>query len=54
MLPDERAFYACSPHRIQACASILRDSYVSGWVNRALPLLPGWTQWCASITALVA
>ena len=24
--PDEQAFYACSPHRIQACASILRDS----------------------------
>ena len=52
--PDERAFYACSPHRIQACASILRDSYESDWVNKALPLLPGWTQWCASKTALDA
>lgn len=41
---DERAFYACSPHRIQACASILRDSYEPGWVDKALPLLPGWTQ----------
>jgi hypothetical protein len=32
--PDERAFYACSPHRIQACASILRDSYEPDWVNK--------------------
>ena len=52
--PDERAFYACSPHRIQACASILRDSYEPDWVNKALPLLPGWTQWCASKTSLDA
>ena len=52
--PDERAFYACSPHRIQACASILRDSYEPAWVNKALSLLPGWTQWCASKTALNA
>ena len=52
--PDERAFYACSPHRIQACASILRDSYESDWVDRALSLLPDWTQWCASKTALDA
>lgn len=52
--PDERAFYACSPHRIQACASILRDSYEPDWVNKALSLLPGWTQWCASRTSLDA
>ena len=52
--PDERAFYACSPHRIQACASILRDSYESDWVDKALSLLPDWTQWCASKTALDA
>jgi hypothetical protein len=52
--PDERAFYACSPHRIQACASILRDSYEPDWVNKALPLLPSWTQWCASKTSLDA
>ena len=50
--PDERAFCACSPHRIRACASILRDSYEPAWVNKALSLLPGWTQWCASKTAL--
>ena len=52
--PDERAFYACSPHRIQACASILRDSYEPDWVNRALSLLPDWTRWCASKTGLGA
>jgi hypothetical protein len=52
--PDERAFYACSPHRIHSCASILRDSYEPDWVNKALPLLPGWTQWCASKTDLDA
>ena len=52
--PDARAFYAYSPHRIQACASILRDSYESDWVDRALSLLPDWTQWCASKTALDA
>jgi hypothetical protein len=52
--PDERAFCACSPHRIRACASILRDSYEPAWVNKALSLLPGWTQWCASKTALNA
>jgi hypothetical protein len=23
--PDERVFYACSPHRIETCASLLRD-----------------------------
>ena len=50
--PDERAFYACSPHRIQACASLLRDGYEPDWVNKALALLPGWTQWCASKTSL--
>jgi hypothetical protein len=52
--PDERSFYACSPHRIQECALILRDSYEPEWVNEALPLLPGWTQWCTSKTSLEA
>ena len=35
--PDEQAFYACSPHRIQACASILRDSDEPDSVNKACP-----------------
>ena len=50
--PDEQAFLACSPHRIQACATILRDSYEPDWVNAALPLLPVWTRLCASRASL--
>jgi hypothetical protein len=50
--PDEQAFLACSPHRIQACATILRDSYEPDWVNTALPLLPVWIRWCASKASL--
>lgn len=45
--PDERTFYACPPHRIETCASILRDTYEPGPVNNALPLLTVWVQWCA-------
>jgi hypothetical protein len=45
--PDERTFFACSPHRIETGASILRDTYEPGPVNNALPLLPDWVQWCA-------
>jgi hypothetical protein len=44
---DERAFFACSPHRIETCAGILRDSYEPDAVNEALRLLPDWVQWCA-------
>jgi len=52
--PDERVFYACSPHRIQTCTAIMRDSYEPDWVNKALPLLPHWVQWCSARTALDA
>ncbi len=52
--PDERAFYACSPHRIETCASVLRDVYEPDAVNKALLLLPDWVQWCATKTELVA
>ena len=52
--PDERVFYACSPHRIETCASLLRDLYEPDWVNKALQLLPYWVQWCAARTALDA
>jgi hypothetical protein len=52
--PDERVFYACSPHRIQTCASVMRDSYEPDWLNKALPLLPHWVQWCSARTALDA
>jgi hypothetical protein len=50
--PDEPAFYACSPHRIESCAAILRDSYDPELVNQALLLLSDWVQWCARRTEL--
>jgi hypothetical protein len=50
--PDERAFYACSPHRIETCASVLRDTYEPDAVDEALSLLPSWVQWCAGRTEL--
>ena len=50
--PDERAFYACSPHRIKACVSVLRDTYEPNLVSEALSLLPNWVQWCARKTGL--
>ena len=50
--PDERAFYACSPHRIETCASLLRDMYEPDLVSKALLLLPHWVQWCATKTEL--
>jgi hypothetical protein len=52
--PDEDVFFACSPHRIETCTSVLRDSYEPDWVNKALPLLPYWVQWCTARTALDA
>ena len=52
--PDEPAFYACSPHRIESTAAILRDSYDPDSVNQALLLLPDWVQWCARRTTLDA
>jgi hypothetical protein len=44
--PDERAFYACSPHRIEMAARLLRDAYFPEYANAALRLLPEWTEWC--------
>lgn len=50
--PDERAFFACSPHRIEECAGFLRDAYQPEPVSRALAMLPDWVQWCAARTEL--
>lgn len=50
--PDDRAFFACSPHRIQGCTAILRDIYEPGDVDRALRLLPDWVRWCAGKAGL--
>lgn len=43
---DERSFYACSPHRIEMTARLIRDGYFAKDANAALRLLPRWTQWC--------
>ena len=50
--PDERSFYACSPHRIEMTAHLIRESYVADHANPALRLLPEWTQWCIERTGL--
>lgn len=50
--PDERVFFACSPHRIEECATFLREAYQAEPANRALAMLPGWVQWCAARTGL--
>jgi hypothetical protein len=44
--PGERSRYACSPHRIEMAARLIRDGYFPGAANAALRLLPEWTQWC--------
>jgi hypothetical protein len=43
---DERSVYACSPHRIEMTARLIRDGYRADYANAALRLLPPWTQWC--------
>ena len=50
--PDERSFCACSPHRIEMAAHLIRESYLADHANRALRLLPEWTQWCIERTGL--
>jgi hypothetical protein len=50
--PDERSFYACSPHRIEMAAHLIRGSYFADHANPALQLLPEWTQWCIERTGL--
>jgi len=44
--PGERLRYACSPHRIEMTARLIRDGYFADHANVALRLLPEWTQWC--------
>jgi len=50
--PDEGSFYACSPHRIEMTAHLIRESYVADYANPALRLLPEWIQWCIERTGL--
>ena len=44
--------YACSPHRIEMAARLIRDGYYPDHANAALRLLPEWTQWCIEQTGL--
>jgi hypothetical protein len=50
--PGERSRYACSPHRIEMAAQLIRDGYFPGYANGALRLLPEWTQWCIGQSGL--
>jgi hypothetical protein len=48
--PGER--YACSPHRIEMAAHLIREGYFPDYANAALRLLPEWTQWCVGQSGL--
>lgn len=50
--PGERTRYACSPHRIEMAAHLIRDGYFPDHANAALRLLPDWTQWCIQQSGL--
>jgi hypothetical protein len=50
--PGDRSRYACSPHRIEMTALLIRDGYFPGHANAALRLLPEWTQWCIGQSGL--
>lgn len=45
--PDERSLFACSPHRIEMTARLVRDEFEPDDANAALRLLPEWAAWCA-------
>ena len=51
---DERSRYACSPHRIEMAARLIRDAYFPDHANVTLRLLPEWTQWCIEQSGLSA
>jgi hypothetical protein len=50
--PGERLRYACSPHRIEMTARLIRNGYPASHANAALRLLPEWTQWCIGQSGL--
>ena len=52
--PGDRSRYACSPHRIEMAARLIRDVYLADYANAALRLLPEWTQWCIEQSGLNA
>ena len=49
---DERSFCACSPHRIEMAAHLIREGYFADYANPALRLLPEWTEWCIEQSGL--
>lgn len=49
---DARMFYACSPHRIEMTAHMLREQYDAEDANSTLRLLPAWTEWCIENSGL--
>jgi hypothetical protein len=51
-LPGKCSLYACSPHRIEMTARLIRDGYLPDHANAALRLLPEWTQWCIGQSGL--
>jgi hypothetical protein len=50
--PDQRSFFACSPHRTEMAAHLIREGYVADYANPALRLLPEWTEWCIEQSGL--
>jgi hypothetical protein len=50
--PDAESLYACSPHRIEDTALLLRDQYIAEYANAALLVLPEWVEWCMSRVSL--
>lgn len=50
--PDERSFYACSPHRITMTARLIRNGHDADCAQVAVELLPEWTRWCIEQTGL--
>jgi hypothetical protein len=52
--PAEATVYACSPHRVEMLARLVRDDYLPEEGNAVLALLPDWVQWCADRAGLPA
>jgi hypothetical protein len=50
--PEERSRYACSPHRIEMAAHLIREGHFPDHANAALRLLPEWTRWCIGQSGL--
>ncbi|HEX6448240.1 MAG TPA: hypothetical protein VF060_02135 [Trebonia sp.] len=49
---DDLGFLACSPHRIETAARLIRNGHYGEHARPAIRLLPEWTQWCVERTGL--